>query len=114
WTPPTYIEDLFEPICMGSIIRVDRPKGKSYLLFVNPDSEQITKHPRKNLTVKLSPDGGKTWPVSKVLEEGVSGYSDLAVLDGTVYCLYETRTDKQKGLSLHLSQFEIQELIDQL
>ncbi|MGO1245136.1 MAG: sialidase family protein [Sphingobacterium sp.] len=115
WTPPTYIDDLFEPICMGSIIRVDQPEGKSYLIFVNPDSEHIPKHPRKNLTVKLSSDGGKTWPVSKVLEEGVAGYSDLAVgLDGIIYCLYETRTDKQKGLALHLSQFNLQELIDQL
>jgi len=115
WTPPAYIEDLFEPIVMGSIVRVERPEGRSYMLFVNPDSKDIPKHPRKNLTVKLSVDGGKTWPVSRVLEKGESGYSDLAVgPDGTVYCLYETRDDKERGLSLHLTRFNVQELIDQL
>jgi len=38
----------------------------------------------------LSYDEGHTWPVSKVLEPGISGYADLAVgPGGTIYCLYE-------------------------
>ncbi|MEW6306796.1 MAG: sialidase family protein, partial [Verrucomicrobiota bacterium] len=45
---------------------------------------------RENLSVKLSRDDGRTWPVNKVLEAGPSAYSDLAVLpDGTILCLYE-------------------------
>ena len=116
WTEPEYVEELFEPICMASIIRVDGLKGdQSYLLFVNPDSKEIPKHPRANLTVKLSADEGKTWPVTHVLNEGVSGYSDLAVdKNGIVYCLFETRNDQAKGLSLHLKKFDIQTLIDAL
>jgi sialidase-1 len=44
---------------------------------------------RRNLTVKLSYDEGKTWPVSRLIEEGWSGYSDLAVAkDGTIFCFY--------------------------
>jgi sialidase-1 len=40
--------------------------------------------------VKLSYDECQTWPVSKVLEEGPAGYSDLAVAaNGTILCLYE-------------------------
>jgi hypothetical protein len=33
---------------------------------------------RENLTLKLSRDGGATWPVQRVIEPGISGYSDLA------------------------------------
>ena len=45
---------------------------------------------RKMLTVRLSEDDCRTWAASRVLEEGPSGYSDLAVLpDGTLLCLYE-------------------------
>jgi sialidase-1 len=44
-----------------------------------------------NVTIKLSEDGGRTWPVSRVLQPGPSAYSDLAVLpDGTVLCFYES------------------------
>jgi sialidase-1 len=40
------------------------------------------------MTVRLSVDEGKTWPVAKLLH---AGPSDLAVLpDGTICCLYET------------------------
>jgi sialidase-1 len=45
---------------------------------------------RQNLSIKLSRDDGKTWPISKTLESGQSAYSDLAVLpDGTILCLFE-------------------------
>ena len=45
---------------------------------------------RENLSIKLSRDYGKTWPISKTLERGNSAYSDLAILpDGTILCLYE-------------------------
>ena len=38
----------------------------------------------------MSRDDCKSWPVSKVLEPGISGYSDLTVgHDGTIYCVYE-------------------------
>jgi len=42
------------------------------------------------MTVRLSYDEGKTWPVSRVLYPGPSAYSCLAVLpDGDIVCLYE-------------------------
>jgi sialidase-1 len=54
---------------------------------------------RKNLTVKLSYDEGKTWPVSRVLEPGFSGYSDLAVgSKGTIYCFYERGSTDGKNI----------------
>lgn len=115
WTDPVYVEDLFEPICMGSILRFTNSRGHAELLFVNPDSKLISKHPRANLTVKWSTDGGKTWPSSRVLEANSAGYSDLAVgPDGTGYCLYETREAvSKKGLTIRLIRFNSQNPLEQ-
>jgi sialidase-1 len=71
---------------------------------------------RKRLTVKMSYDEGWTWPVAKVLEEGPSGYSDLAMLpDGTILCFYEcgiiTRMCDDKYLTL--AQFNLEWLADE-
>ena len=85
---------------MASLLRTDWPKAgqPGRILFANPDNlenELIPPggnlaHDRKRLTVKLSYDDGGTWPVSRILEAGPAGYSDLACLrDGTVLCLYE-------------------------
>lgn len=97
----TFDEELFEPVCMASIIKVSTKEngGVSRLLFVNPDSRNIPKNPRENLTAKLSYYEGKNWTVQKVLNPGSSGYSDLAVgRDGTIYCLYETNTISKGGI----------------
>ena len=88
---------LLEPICMASLARLNWPGNgqPGRILFANPDTldRTMTKWggDRKRLTVKLSEDDGLTWRASRVLEEGPSGYSDLAVLsDGTILCLYES------------------------
>jgi sialidase-1 len=96
WTTPTFHPDLWEPRCMASIAA--HPSG--VLLFSNPhtlprDKSGVElaggKGRRENLSVKLSHDDGRTWPVSKTLDAGPSAYSDLAVLpDGIVLCLHES------------------------
>ena len=100
WTAPVFHEELWEPICMASV--VSHPAAPGMLLFSNPHTLPLDAAgnlkpggggKRQNLTLKLSRDDGKTWPVGRVLEEGPSAYSDLAVLaDGTVLCLLEAGT----------------------
>jgi sialidase-1 len=42
------------------------------------------------MTVRISYDDGRTWPLRKLLFEGPSAYSCLAMLpDGNLSCLYE-------------------------
>lgn len=109
WGKTRFEEELFDPTCMASIIALpsSRKNEKPAILFVNPDSKNIEKHPRQNLTAKLSFDNGYTWALQRVLNSGASGYSDLAVgADGTVYCLYETNTvGKGFNYSLVLKKF---------
>lgn len=108
WTDPVLDTALYEPVCMASIIRFN-DKGKSGLLFTNPDTRNAPKPPRKNLTAKLSYDEGKTWSIQKVIDTSFAGYSDIAVAkDGTVYCLYETNTVSTGfNYSLVLKRFTI-------
>lgn len=82
-------------MCSASLVRLTEQPDR--VLFVNPDSRNSVRGPnawgawpRENLTIRLSYDEGRTWLVSKVLDPGISGYSDLAVgPEGTIYCLYE-------------------------
>lgn len=112
WTAPTYDEALFEPICMSSIIATKHRK-KHYLLFLNPDSEHISKHPRQNLTLKASDDSGKTWIIEQVINKGISGYSDIAVgANGTVYCLFETKHNPADSWSLVLKRLDLKGLVN--
>ena len=76
------------PGCQGSILRYTaRPKfKKNRILFSNPASSRG----RVRMTVRLSFDQGKTWPVAKVVHPGSSAYSCLVVLpDLSIGCLYE-------------------------
>jgi len=100
WSQPRFDEALLEPICMAGMVRVRVAKYGSpgIIAFSNPDNlsrRDGKKTPgvnrdRKNMSIKLSYDEGKTWPVNRTLEERFSGYSDLATLgDGTMLCFYE-------------------------
>jgi sialidase-1 len=127
WSKPAFDDQLQEPICMASLCRLtEKPKvDKDRLLFANPDNldradgkaEAGKSRDRKNLTVKLSYDEGKTWAVSKPLEPGPSAYSDLAVgPGGSIYCLYERGKPDAKGSSpyqlLTLARFNLEWLTE--
>jgi sialidase-1 len=88
WSEVSDDATLVEPVCQASLIRYTWPDGdgKNLLLFSNPASESA----RVRLTVRASRDDGATWPVSRLLYEGSSAYSSMAVLgDGQIGVLYE-------------------------
>ncbi len=82
WSKPHAVEELPDPVCQASVL-----SGTAGVFFANPASAAQ----RVNLTVRMSPDGGATWPWSKTLHAGPSAYSDLAeTRDGKILCLYES------------------------
>lgn len=78
-----------DPGCNGSILRYTSIKDgykKNRLLLCHANSSRG----RKNLTVKISYDEGKTWSKGKVIDAGPSAYSSLSICkDGTIAVLYE-------------------------
>lgn len=84
---------LIEPVCMASLISVkakDNVLGKDLLIFSNPNSTSA----RKDMTIKISMDGGKTWSADHqlLLDEDYNwGYSCLTMIDKeTIGILYES------------------------
>ena len=103
WSTPRFDEALLEPICMGGIVRYNH-EGKSLILFSNPHNLEKAKgkaepgknRDRKNVSVKISRDEAQTWPVNKLIEDGPSMYSDIAVTPkGTILCFYGRSGDSQ-------------------
>jgi len=87
WSEISDDKTLIEPNCQASFIGFDGDeKHKPLLLFCNPASEKK----RENLTLRISHDDGRSWPISKTIYEGSSAYSSLAILpEMTAGCLFE-------------------------
>lgn len=87
WSSVKLDEQLIEPVCQASLIRCSWPTKTSndIILFANPASKR-----RERMTIRLSHDGGKTWPDKRLVYPGSAAYSCLTVLrDKTVGLLYE-------------------------
>ena len=98
---------LIEPVCMASLISVkakDNALGKDLLIFSNPNSTSE----RKDMTIKISTDGGKTWSAEHqlLLDEGYNwGYSCLTMIDKeTIGILYESSVAHMTFQSIKLKE----------
>ena len=88
WSKIEHDSLLPEPICQASIFRYTSADkaDKNRILFSNPSSNTS----RALMTVRLSYDEAKTWPVARVLHHGPVAYSCLSVLpDNNIACFYE-------------------------
>ena len=95
WGEVTLDETLIEPVCQASLLRYTAQPAfaKNRILFSNPASAS-----RDKMTIRLSYDECKTWPVAKLLYPGSAAYSCLVVLPDpsaplragpTLGCLFE-------------------------
>jgi sialidase-1 len=110
WSEAEDQPELPEPICQASLVRYTwpQPHGRSRILFSNPAHAKR----RENLTLRLSYDEGKTWPVGKRLHAAFAAYSCLAALpDGDIACLYE-RGEKQTYEKITFARFTLNWLTD--
>ena len=91
--------------CMGGLTRLPL-KDRDILIFSNLDTD--ASH-RERVSVWASFDGGKTWPIKRLVDPGRSGYSSLAVgrpqspSEGWIYLFYEH--DPFKGA--HIARFNL-------
>jgi sialidase-1 len=123
WSEPYFADAFFEPICFGSMCRYSmKPfQSENRILFCNPDSRQdpwvapksstprsARNRHRTNLTVRMSYDEGHTWPVSKVIDEEIAGYSDIAVTpDGIIHVFYEGGSIQGTGSHFHNTHMSV-------
>jgi len=109
WSEPVFQEDIVDPVCMAGLVRYTY-NGKNLLLFSNPD----TPRGRRNLSVRVSSDEGKTWRIARSIEPGFSAYSDINVTpSGTILCFYG-RSEKANfaGDRLTIARFSIEWLLE--
>lgn len=124
WSKPAFDDPLLEPICMGSVVRLSlKPASdKNRILFSNPDNLKRAdgkenpgvSRDRRNVSVKLSHDEGRTWTVTKPVDPGWSQYSDIAVTQsGTILC-FHGHGEKAgfAGDRLRLDRFNLEWLTD--
>jgi len=94
--------------CNAGLIRLPSEitggKDKDVLLFSAPDNPGKSRH---RMTVFASYNQGKTWPVKRLVNEGMSAYSSLAAdLNGTIYLLFE-RGEKKLYDRMALARFNL-------
>lgn len=80
--------------CNAGLVRMPNAStgGAEVLLFSTPDNPGGG---RTGMTVWASFDSGETWPVKRMVNEGMSAYSSLAADDeGTIYLLFERGEEK--------------------
>lgn len=92
------------PSCQATLRRYSWPEdaergGKSRILFCNPAVLGSGENARRAMTVRLSYDEGRSWPIERLIYGGYTAYSSMAVLpDGRIAVLYEK--DGYRRLSL--------------
>lgn len=109
WTDWQVSEDLFELAgphyykygkapsygCNAGLVRVplEATGGRDVLVYSAPDNPgAVTPHNgRIRMTVWVSTDGAQSWPVKRLVHEGISVYSSItADTEGNIYLLFES------------------------
>ena len=87
WSKPRLDEQLPCPTCQATALTVAGKDGQHRVFFFNPASKKA----RERMTVRMSLDDGRTWPVKRVVDAGKGGYSDMASdSEGDLYAAYES------------------------
>jgi sialidase-1 len=94
WSSFRWDRALRECPCQASLIRYSLagPGNKNRLLFANPDNagEKFGVVERTRMTVRMSYDEGRTWPVKRLIHAGPSSYSSMVRFpDGDIGLLFE-------------------------
>jgi len=82
WDNIRFDHNLPDPVCEGTILNIGKRKGNNILAFCNAADP----NERNNLTLRISTDEGKTWPLSYPIDKNPSAketdftaYSDIVM-----------------------------------
>lgn len=115
WAAPVHAHALNDGVCQAGFIRepLRTDGGQSRLVFSNPDYRDGTGNARTMMTVKVSSDEGKTWPIAHLIHPGRAAYSCPAILpDGRIALLFECG-ESSPYERLHLARFTWNSLASQ-
>lgn len=76
WTDPQEVSSLPAAFATDTGFINLQQNGQDLLIFTRPNDENL----RKNLTVYLSDDKGKSWKFAKTIYKDFAGYSDAVIL----------------------------------
>lgn len=109
WSEVKLEESMPAPKCQASIARFtdEKQQGKTRVIFSSPAGTE-----RENMTIRLSYDECRSWPISRTLYPGPTAYSELAVApDMTICCFYE-RGVKDKYEKITFARFSLEWLTE--
>ena len=112
WQPNTFTwEDIAAPACNGDIIRYTNAKQGAdcnRLLHTVPTGSD-----RKNVSMFISYDEGKTWPINKIIVPYSAAYSSACILpNGTIGFYIEESYRGENGYSIVFYNFSLDWLSD--
>ena len=108
WSDTTSVwPELEAPACNGDIIRCTAPNGRMLLLHSLPYGKE-----RKDVSIFVSFDEGKTWPVRRTIVPYPSAYSSLCQLpDGTIGLYVEEAFNDGVNYSMVFYNFSLEWLL---
>lgn len=108
WRDTTSVwPELEAPACNGDILHCTAPDGRTLLLHSLPYGKE-----RKDVTVFVSFDEGKTWPVRRTIVPYPSAYSSLCQLpDGTIGLYVEEAFNDGVNYSMVFYNFSLEWLL---
>ncbi len=97
--------ELPDPSCHANCLHYSgkTPEGidTHIILFSNANTEGCSVPHRFNMSVKMSFDDGRSWPISKMIYPGYSAYSTMTRLpDGKIALLFEKDDYRQLSLAI--------------
>lgn len=106
WSKKRFDHSLYDAFCQASLLKLPPRVGQPQWLYCHPAGPG-----RRDLTVRLSDDEGRTWTAgSLLLQEGNSQYSSMALLnDGRVGVLFDLW--ENDNYQLYFTTFAADEIV---
>jgi sialidase-1 len=100
---PTRSTGLPDVLCHVGLTNTTTADGNPIMIMSGIPGDK-----REKLTISTSSDGGVTWTPRRILESGLTAYSDLVMLpNGDILCVYETG-DKESRKDLAVARFNLE------